>query len=492
MNEILTKPLYAVKERTTCGYFHDKEHEYCDIYLSSFMWNDFSEHLLNGNPATKGQFYTALLELGFIRQGSMFYQSQCGKCRQCVPIRIKVKDFEPSKRQKTNFRKNSDIQVRVETDRTQFVTDEKIKMLCEYYAYHNPNDPEPMQYDDAKACLADMNDGYNNSYQMEYRLNGKLIGVGIIDITQDDKYRDYALVSKYFFYDLSEETLKRSPGVFSVLKELEFCKKNKIKYYYLGLFIKDCQKMNYKAKYKPYELLLSSKWIPLAAEDTYIDTKHAFKFPNLRTKQEVKLITENIPLHLLYWGYRQGVFPWFDEDSGSPVLWQCPNDRYVIHPDKLHVPESLKKQMKKNLFTFTMDKEFRLVMEKCRSQARPDQFGTWIGKKMIEAYTNFHKAGYAHSIEAWQDGKLVGGFYGILIGSVFFGESMFTDISGSSKEAFVRFAEAFEKAGGKLIDCQMETENMARYKGENISRAEYLRELKNAIDVPLNGKLTLL
>ena len=130
-------------------------------------------------------------------------------------------------------------------------------------------------------------------------------------------------------------------------------------------------------------------------------------------------------------------------------------------------------------------------MENCRQQYRPGQDATWIGDKMLDAYTRFHEAGFAHSIEAWKDGELAGGFYGILMGSLFCGESMFTDISGSSKEAFVRFAKAFEKAGGIVIDCQMKTDNMARYQGTEMSREEYLELIKKAIDTPLKEKIQL-
>ena len=190
-------------------------------------------------------------------------------------------------------------------------------------------------------------------------------------------------------------------------------------------------------------------------------------------------------LRLLYSAYSQGVFPWFNEDQGEPVLWQSPKKRFVIPIRQLHVSKSIEKFLKHNPYTYTIDKAFADVIKNCAAQDRPDQNGTWIGPKMIDAYIKFHKAGYAHSIEAWKDGKLAGGFYGILLGSVFCGESMFTIEPNSSKSAFVLFARAFQKAGGKLIDCQSYTENMERYGARDITRKQYLAKLEKYSKVGL-------
>lgn len=204
---------------------------------------------------------------------------------------------------------------------------------------------------------------------------------------------------------------------------------------------------------------------------------------------DICLVTDRIPLQLLYSAYLQGVFPWFCEEEGEPVLWFSPDPRFVIMPQTFRIPKSIRKACKNSPFTYTIDTCFEEVIKNCRNMSRKDQPGTWIGPKMIEAYTEFHKAGYAHSIEAWHDGKLAGGFYGILIGSVFCGESMFTLESNSSKTAFVQFAQAFFKNGGKLIDCQCYTDNMSRYGGIEIPRDDFLSVEKPLLNIPLNTNL---
>ncbi|MCR5761993.1 MAG: leucyl/phenylalanyl-tRNA--protein transferase [Treponema sp.] len=200
------------------------------------------------------------------------------------------------------------------------------------------------------------------------------------------------------------------------------------------------------------------------------------KFPEPHAEYKgICLITKDINVQLLFSAYMQGVFPWFNEDEGDPVIWYSPNPRFCMRIENLHVPRSLERFLKHNPYTYTMDTCFLRVMEECRSMKRDGQAGTWIGEKMINAYSEFHHAGYAHSFEVWHEEKLVGGFYGVLIGSVFCGESMFTKMDNSSKSAFVLFARAFAECGGKLIDSQVYTDNIARYGASNISRDAFLR-----------------
>jgi len=196
-------------------------------------------------------------------------------------------------------------------------------------------------------------------------------------------------------------------------------------------------------------------------------------------------ITKDITQQRLYSAYMQGVFPWFSEDDGEPVVWYCPNPRFCLKIEDLHVPKSIDKFLKKTPYEYTMDKDFSAVINGCRNMNRPNQNGTWIGKKMINAYEEFHKNGYAHSVEVWHNGKLVGGLYGILIGSVFCGESMFTIESNSAKSAFVLFARAFRECGGKIIDSQVYTDNIARYGAKEILRDEFLFIEKPCLDLPL-------
>jgi len=186
-------------------------------------------------------------------------------------------------------------------------------------------------------------------------------------------------------------------------------------------------------------------------------------------------VTRDISLQLLYSAYMQGIFPWFSEDDGEPVIWWCPSPRFVLFPQELHVPESVKKLLKKKPFTYTYDKCFDKVIKECRAAERKGQDGTWIGDEIIRAYTALHKVGFAHSVEVWEENELVGGFYGVLLGSVFCGESMFTKKSNATKCAFVQFVKAFEAVGGKMIDSQVYTDNIARYGAKNISRTAFLR-----------------
>ena len=212
-------------------------------------------------------------------------------------------------------------------------------------------------------------------------------------------------------------------------------------------------------------------------------------FPKPLDRTGVCAVTEKLPLHLLYSAYLQGVFPWFDETEGEPVVWYNPDPRFCIQTQDFHVPKSIDRFLKHTPYTYTMDKCFERVMEGCRDAVRPGQNGTWIGDKMIKAYCALHREGFAHSVEAWHDGELVGGFYGELFGSVFCGESMFTKESNSAKSAFVLFARAFFACGGKLIDSQVYTDNMARYGAKNISRDAFLRLEKEYITKPLSSDI---
>ncbi len=196
---------------------------------------------------------------------------------------------------------------------------------------------------------------------------------------------------------------------------------------------------------------------------------------------DICLVTDDITPDLLISAYLQGIFPWFNEDDFDPVYWFCPDPRFVIYPEFLHVSKSTKKILKKNPFTYTVDQCFEQVMEECALMDRKGQDGTWIGQKIKKNYTALHKKGICHSFEVWKDGQLAGGFYGELIGSVFFGESMFTKIDNAAKTAFVIFAENFFKNGGTIIDCQAETQNMARYGAQNIPRRQFLKHIKGHI-----------
>lgn len=474
--------LYRERE-TSCPYFPGIEATYIESSLK-VLKNDVSE----------ASTYGLLLEKGFRRSGQTVYITECSTCNQCTPIRVPVQEFVASKSQRRVERLNSDVEVTIVTDPASFVTDEKALLYREYDYYHNKDVSPKLSLETARHVLSYSNSGYEGVVNMEYRLNGNLIGVGIIDIAKDLQGNINSLSSNYFYYDVSEEVLKRSIGVFSVLKEIDFCKKLGVKNYYLGLYLPECKKMNYKTNYKPYELLYYDKWFKEPeSQDMVLNPQYLMKFPKPGSfdeqYKEICAVTYDLPLQYLYSAYMQGVFPWFDEAKGHPVLWQSPELRFVIFPEDFHVSKSIDKFLKKNPYEITVDTCFSTVMEECGKMKREGQDGTWIGPKMLAAYTKFAELGYAHSVEVWQtvDGnkELVGGFYGVLIGSVFFGESMFTKANNSSKVAFVIFARKFFECGGKMIDCQVYTENMARYNAKEIKREEFLELEKQYLTQPL-------
>lgn len=173
--------------------------------------------------------------------------------------------------------------------------------------------------------------------------------------------------------------------------------------------------------------------------------------------------------------YQHGIFPWFSE--GEPILWWSPNPRMVLLPEALKISNSLKKTIKKQIFTVKLNTNFKAVMTACSQTSREGQAGTWITDAMIEAYCELHKVGYAMSAEAWQNGVLVGGCYGVKIGSMFYGESMFHHVTDASKVAFVYLVEYLKNAGVGLIDCQMKTAHLASFGAKEIPQDEFMTTL---------------
>ncbi|QWF71668.1 leucyl/phenylalanyl-tRNA--protein transferase [Methylomonas paludis] len=168
--------------------------------------------------------------------------------------------------------------------------------------------------------------------------------------------------------------------------------------------------------------------------------------------------------------YRQGIFPWYN--PGEPILWWSPNPRLVLFPDKLKVSRSLQKTLRKQLFDIYFDRDFPQVIRACAAPRR-EQAGTWIIPEMIQAFENLHKLGLAHSVEAWQDGQLVGGLYGVAIGQVFFGESMFHRETDASKVVFVNLVKQLSAWGYQLIDCQVSSAHLLSLGAEEIPRAHF-------------------
>ena len=159
--------------------------------------------------------------------------------------------------------------------------------------------------------------------------------------------------------------------------------------------------------------------------------------------------------------YRNGLFPWYDEEA--PILWHSPDPRWLVLPDSFRVPKRLQRTLKQQPFRVTRDQAFREVVTRCAEAPRPDQEGTWIHPEMIDAYVALHDAGWAHSVEAWSGERLVGGFYGVQVGSMFCGESMFADEPDASKVAFAEIAQRLFEAGATAIDCQTHTDHLERF-----------------------------
>ncbi|HYQ72404.1 MAG TPA: leucyl/phenylalanyl-tRNA--protein transferase [Gammaproteobacteria bacterium] len=182
--------------------------------------------------------------------------------------------------------------------------------------------------------------------------------------------------------------------------------------------------------------------------------------------------------------YRSGIFPWYG--SGQPILWWSPDPRLVLFPNRLRVTRSLARRIRKAEFTPTLDQAFDEVISAC-AEPRPGQAGTWITPEMITAYRELHASGSAHSVECWQDGRLVGGLYGVAIGRIFFGESMFARSTDASKVAFVALVRQLSRWGFLLIDCQVHTTHLASLGAETVPRREFIRTLEHAcIQAPSN------
>ena len=183
--------------------------------------------------------------------------------------------------------------------------------------------------------------------------------------------------------------------------------------------------------------------------------------------------------------YRRGIFPWFSE--GDPILWWSPDPRMVLFPEELKVSRSLRRVVARGVYDVRFDTSFRAVIEACAAP-RDGHKGTWILPEMVEAYVALHEAGFAHSAESWQDGRLVGGLYGIALGRVFFGESMFAHAPDASKAALVALVGRLRAQGCRVIDCQQATAHLASLGAREIPRREFAHLLAESIQYPLAGE----
>lgn len=197
--------------------------------------------------------------------------------------------------------------------------------------------------------------------------------------------------------------------------------------------------------------------------------KLEFPHPSYAEEDGLLAVGGDLSADRLLLAYCNGVFPWFSDDS--PILWYAPDPRFVIYPSKIKISKSMAGILRKKTFSFSIDQGFSEVIQHCAAINRKEQAGTWITQDMIDAYRKLAELGYAHSVEVWKDGSLVGGLYGVLINGVFCGESMFSKVSNASKAALIFLAQEIDL---RLIDCQFHTPHLESMGGEYLSLIDYL------------------
>jgi leucyl/phenylalanyl-tRNA--protein transferase len=205
----------------------------------------------------------------------------------------------------------------------------------------------------------------------------------------------------------------------------------------------------------------------------------AFPPPEAATEEGIVAVGGDVSPERLVLAYGQGIFPW--PVSGLPLLWFSPDPRFVLPLDGVHVPRSLRRQLRKTSLRVTADRAFGEVVEQCAAAPRPGQEGTWITTELRDGFVQLHARGLAHSIEAWADGELVGGLYGVSMGRAFFGESMFARAEDASKIAFATLLGHLVEWGFDFVDCQVHTHHLERFGGEHWPRSAFLAALRDAL-----------
>lgn len=201
----------------------------------------------------------------------------------------------------------------------------------------------------------------------------------------------------------------------------------------------------------------------------------SFPNPTLARSDGLLAVGGDLSVERLLLAYTHGIFPWYS--PGEEILWWCPKERFVIFPQEIHISHSMKKYMKKHELQVVLNRDFADTMHRCRTK-REFEVGTWISDEMEEAYNRLHESGYAVSVEVMEDGQLAGGFYGVVIGDCFFGESMFSEKVNGSKTALIAFCRFLEQKGFLFIDCQFHTKHLESMGGRYISWEEYDRMLQ--------------
>lgn len=203
-------------------------------------------------------------------------------------------------------------------------------------------------------------------------------------------------------------------------------------------------------------------------------------FPEINevTEEGILALGGDLKPERLIKAYQNGIFPWYSE--GEPIIWYCPDPRMVLFFDQLKISKSMRSLLKKDLFKITFNQNFEQVISNCKTINRNDGLGTWITDDMQAAYIRLHKMGIAKSVEVWQNETLVGGLYGIDLGHIFCGESMFSKVSNASKTAFIYLAEKLKKENYQFLDCQVYNDHLASLGAEEICRNTFLRLLKTS------------
>lgn len=219
----------------------------------------------------------------------------------------------------------------------------------------------------------------------------------------------------------------------------------------------------------------------MSDEFPYLTEQERIRFPNPQKGSPEGIVATgaNLSPGVLLSAYEQGIFPWFSE--GDPLLWWSPDPRFVLFPAELHVPRRVARRLRTGEYSLSLDTAFAEVIQRCSEVPRPGQDGTWITSDMVDGYIRLHELGYAHSVEAWRDGELAGGLYGVSLGRVFFGESMFAAQADASKVAFASLVRYVETLGFELIDCQVYTDHLDRFGAREIPRATFLSLLRRAL-----------
>lgn len=210
-----------------------------------------------------------------------------------------------------------------------------------------------------------------------------------------------------------------------------------------------------------------------------LNDKLWFPKPEEATEDGLLAIGGDLSTERLLLAYKSGIFPWYNDDI---PLWWHPNPRFVLFPNNLKISKSMKQILKKEEFAFTRNTAFKQVITNCKTVNRKEQDGTWINEEVVDAYTTLHQLGFAHSAECWVNNKLVGGLYGIKMGNIFFGESMFSHTANASKFAFIKFVQHLIKEGVVLIDCQVYTQHLESLGARMIERVEFMKILAANID----------